>query len=143
MICFQLFRTFFLIGLFSFGGGLASMELIRSRVVTQQAWLTDSEFTDIRIYYKYRNLDRVQGVLKGLRPAVAAMVLAAAVKLAGNAFWGGITSFGLPDTNWAAVAIAALFFVLLQKKKAGPVQAILASGVLGAVVYALEAAIPL
>ena len=30
MICFQLFRTFFLIGLFSFGGGLASMELIRS-----------------------------------------------------------------------------------------------------------------
>lgn len=191
MICFQLFRTFFLIGLFSFGGGLASMELIRSRVVTQQAWLTDSEFTDIisisemtpgplginiasfvgtrvagvpgtlaatlayvlpamlivmilaRIYYKYRNLDRVQGVLKGLRPAVAAMVLAAAVKLAGNAFWGGITSFGLLDTNWAAVAIAALFFVLLQKKKAGPVQAILASGVLGAVVYALEAAIPL
>lgn len=191
MICFQLFRTFFLIGLFSFGGGLASMELIRSRVVTQQAWLTDSEFTDIisisemtpgplginiasfvgtrvagvpgtvaatfayvlpailivmvlaRIYYKYRNLNGVQGVLKGLRPAVAAMVLAAAVKLVGNAFWGGTDSVSLANTNWAAVVIAAWFFLLLQKKKAGPVQAILASGVLGAVVYALEAAIPL
>ena len=47
MLYLQLFKTFFLIGLFSFGGGLASMELIRSRVVTQQHWLTNTEFTDI------------------------------------------------------------------------------------------------
>ena len=185
MICLQLFRTFFLIGLFSFGGGMASMELIRSRVVTQQNWLTNSEFTDIisisemtpgpmginiasfvgtrvagipgtmaatfayvlpalvivmilaKIYYKYRNLDTVQGVLKGLHPAVAAMVLAAAVKLSGNALWGGIEAFSLPDTNWIAAVLAVIFFVLLQKKKAGPVQAILASGVVGAVLYAV------
>ena len=92
-----------------------------------------------RIYYKYRNLDGVQGVLKGLRPAVAAMVLAAAVKLVGNAFWGGIEAFSLPGTNWVAVVLAAGFLVLLQKKRIGPVQAILASGVAGAVVYGVLA----
>ena len=112
------------------------MELIRSRVVTDHGWLTNTEFTDIisisemtpgplginiasfvgtrtagipgtvsahvayvlpslvivlimaRIYYKYRNLDTVKGVLNGLHPAVAAMVFAAAVKLVGNAWWG-------------------------------------------------------
>lgn len=185
MIYLRLIRVFFLIGLFSFGGGLASTELIRSRVVSQQGWMTNSEFTDIisisemtpgpiginiasfvgtrvagipgtmaatfayvfpamvivlilaRIYYKYRKLDSVQGVLKGLHPAVAAMVLAAAVKLAGNAFWGGMESFSLPDTNWIAVGIAMMFFILLQKKKAGPVQSILASGVIGAVLYVI------
>ena len=44
-IILQLIRVFFLIGAFSFGGGMASMEVIRSRVVTDNAWLTDSEFT--------------------------------------------------------------------------------------------------
>lgn len=185
MVCFQLFRVFFLIGLLSFGGGMASLELIRSRVVTQQGWLTNSEFTDIisisemtpgpiginvasfvgtrvagipgtitatlayvlpalvivmvlaQIYYKYRSLDTVQGVLKGLHPAVAAMVLSSAVKLAGTALWGGIESFRLPDTNWIAAGLTVVFFLLLQKKKLGPVQSILASGVAGAVLYAI------
>ena len=47
VIYIQLFKTFFWIGMFSFGGGYASMELIRSRVVEQQMWLTTNEFTDI------------------------------------------------------------------------------------------------
>lgn len=47
MIYWQLFETFFLIGLFGYGGGYASMELIRSRVVLQRAWMTGAEFTDV------------------------------------------------------------------------------------------------
>ena len=47
MIYLELFKTFFLIGMFSFGGGMANMELIRSRVVTDHGWLTNTEFTDI------------------------------------------------------------------------------------------------
>ena len=173
MLYLQLFKTFFLIGLFSFGGGLASMELIRSRVVTQQHWLTNTEFTDIisisemtpgplginiasfvgtrtagipgtviatcayvlpaviivmilaKLYYKYRNLSSVHGVLNGLHPAVAAMVLAAAVKLVSTAWWNGLEHFSLPDTDWIAVPITLVFLVLLRKKKIGPVQAIL------------------
>jgi len=185
MTYIQLFIQFFLIGAFSFGGGLASMELIRQRVVVQQGWLTNSEFSDIisisemtpgplginiasfvgvRIagisgtiistcsyvlpsifiviiiawmYYKYRSLKGVQGVLKGLRPAIAAMVIASAVKLTCNAFWGSADSFNLPETNLVAVVISGLMIALLSKRKLSPVQAILCSGALGAVVYAV------
>lgn len=42
-----LFRTFFLIGAFSFGGGYAMLPLIQKEVVTKQAWLTMPQFADI------------------------------------------------------------------------------------------------
>lgn len=47
MIFFELFITFFKIGLFGFGGGLAIISLIQNEVVTKHAWMTFSEFTDI------------------------------------------------------------------------------------------------
>lgn len=183
MILLELFQTFFMFGLFSFGGGMANMELMRSRVVTQHAWMTTGEFTDIisiaemtpgplginiasfvgtrvagipgtlaatlayvlpslvivmilaRVYYKYRNLDGVKGVLNGLHPAIAAMVLAAAVKIVGNAWWGGIEKISVETSNWTAILLTAVFLYLLQKKKVGPVQTILSCGVIGAVLY--------
>ena len=185
MILFDLFITFLLLGAFSFGGGVGSMELIRSRVVTMRGWMTNAEFTDIisisemtpgplginiasfvgartagipgtivatfsyvlpaifivmimaRIFFRCRNLKGVQGVLKGLRPAIAAMVLAAAVSLSGTAWWNGISNFSLENTNWIAIAISGVMLVLLGKKKLGPIMTILASGVIGAVIYAL------
>ncbi|MCD8222141.1 MAG: chromate transporter [Clostridiales bacterium] len=185
MIYFDLFRTFFLIGMFSFGGGYASMELIRSRVVAQQHWLTNTEYTDIisiaemtpgplginiasfvgtrtagipgtiiatlsyvlpalvivsimaTIYYRCRSLNGVQGVLKGLRPAVAAMVFAAAVKLAANAYWGGLDQLRFENTNLVALPLSLVFLWLLRTKKLGPVQTILGSGVVGAILYAI------
>ncbi len=187
MIYLQLLQVFFLIGCFSFGGGLAGMELIRQRVVDQQGWLTTPEFSDVvsisemtpgplginiasfvgvrvagvpgsviatlayvlpsvvlvmvmaMVYYKYRSLKGVQGVLKGLRPAIAAMILASAVKMTCNALWGGVNVVDLPNTNYIAFFVMALMLVLLHFKKLGPVQAILGSGVLGAVLYAVFA----
>ena len=47
MIFFQLFATFFLIGLFTFGGGAAMLSLIQDQVVTKFGWLTEAQFTDI------------------------------------------------------------------------------------------------
>lgn len=47
MIYLQLFLSFLQIGLFSFGGGYASLPLIQEQVVTQHQWLTMSEFTDL------------------------------------------------------------------------------------------------
>ncbi len=188
-LVFDLFRTFLLLGVFSFGGGMASMELIRSRVVAQHGWLTNSDFTDLisisemtpgplginiatftgiqiagfpgmlaatigytvppiiivmimaHVYYKYRNLPIVDGVLKGLRPAVVAMILASVVKLAGNAWWGGIENLHLPtlltDTSWVAVALTGIALVLIQKKIIGPVQGIILCGVVGGIIYGL------
>ncbi len=180
----ELFQTFFVLGAFSFGGGLASMELIRSRVVTVHGWMSNSDFTDLvsisemtpgplginiasftgiqiagipgtiaattayvlpsaiiviimaRFYFKYRDLSLVSGILKGLRPAVVAMILVSVVKLAGNAWWGGTEFFNLLETNWIAVALSAAALILIQKKKVGPVQAILLCGVVGGVIYA-------
>ena len=47
MIYLQLFLSFLQVGLFSIGGGYAAMPLIQSQVVTQHAWLTMGEFTDL------------------------------------------------------------------------------------------------
>lgn len=183
MILFDLFKVFFLLGLFSFGGGYASMELIRSRVVTDYHWLTDWEYTDIIsiaemtpgplginiasyvgtrtagvagtliatlsyilpalvivlilswFYDRYRSLEGVQGVLSGLRPAVVAMIIAAAVQLVGTAWWDGLSHLALENTNWTAVVLSLALLILLQKKKLGPIQAILASGAVGGAVY--------
>ena len=183
MILFDLFKVFFLLGLFSFGGGYASMELIRSRVVTDYHWLTDWEYTDIIsiaemtpgplginiasfvgtrtagvagtliatlsyilpalvivlilswFYDRYRSLEGVQGVLSGLRPAVVAMIIAAAVQLVGTSWWDGISHLALENTNWSAVVLSLVLLILLQKKELGPIQAILASGAVGGAVY--------
>ena len=183
MILFDLFKVFFLLGLFSFGGGYASMELIRSRVVSDYHWLTDWEYTDIIsiaemtpgplginiasfvgtrtagvagtliatlsyilpalvivlilswFYDRYRSLEGVQGVLSGLRPAVVAMIIAAAVQLVGTAWWDGLSHLALENTNWTAVVLSLVLLILLQKKKLGPIQAILASGAVGGAVY--------
>ena len=43
----QLFWVFFVIGLFTFGGGYAMLSLIQTQVVVSHNWLTESAFTDI------------------------------------------------------------------------------------------------
>ena len=43
----QLFWTFFIIGLFNFGGGGAMISLIQSKVVTEFGWISQARFTDI------------------------------------------------------------------------------------------------
>ena len=47
MLIAQLFWTFFIIGLFTFGGGYAIMSLIQSEVVFAKAWITEETFVDI------------------------------------------------------------------------------------------------
>ena len=47
MIFFELFRTFFVIGMFTIGGGYAMLSLIQNKVVTVHGWLDDTTFTDI------------------------------------------------------------------------------------------------
>ena len=47
MIFLELFYTFFIIGMFTIGGGYAMLSLIQAEVVTRHQWLTGQEFTDI------------------------------------------------------------------------------------------------
>lgn len=47
MIFAELFLTFFLIGMFTIGGGYAMLSLIQNEVVTVHAWIDETTFTDI------------------------------------------------------------------------------------------------
>lgn len=46
-VLLQLFVSYLKIGFFGFGGGYAMLSLIHSEVVVRNAWLTNSEFSDI------------------------------------------------------------------------------------------------
>lgn len=46
-IFLQLFWVFFVIGMFTFGGGYAMLSLIQTQVVVAHSWMTESAFTDI------------------------------------------------------------------------------------------------
>lgn len=47
MIYLQLFYTFFMIGLFGFGGGYGMLSLIQTETVVNHHWLSSAEFTNI------------------------------------------------------------------------------------------------
>lgn len=47
MIFAELFITFFVIGMFTIGGGYAMLSLIQNKVVTVHGWISDGTFTDI------------------------------------------------------------------------------------------------
>ena len=47
MIFLELFYTFFMIGLFGFGGGYGMLSLIQTETVVHHAWLSSAEFTNI------------------------------------------------------------------------------------------------
>ncbi len=47
MIFLQLFWTFFVIGMFTIGGGYAMLSLIQAQVVTVHGWIDEGTFTDI------------------------------------------------------------------------------------------------
>ncbi|MBQ7421734.1 MAG: chromate transporter [Prevotella sp.] len=47
MIYIELFYTFFMIGLFGFGGGYGMLSLIQTETVVHHHWLSSAEFTNI------------------------------------------------------------------------------------------------
>ncbi len=47
MIFLELFMAFFIIGMFTIGGGYAMLSLIQNEVVTVHGWIDDVTFTDI------------------------------------------------------------------------------------------------
>ena len=184
MIYLQLLWSFFQIGLFSFGGGYASMRLIQNQVVTLHHWLDMTQFADIitisqmtpgpvainsatfvgthiagfwgsivatigcvipsciivialaKIYTKYRQLDAMQAILKGLRPAVVALIASAGLSILILSLWqGGAVSWSPASVDWicAAMFVAALF--ILRKWKPNPIWVMVGCGVLGAIIF--------
>ena len=156
MIYLKLFWSFFQIGLFSIGGGYAAMPLIEHQVVELHSWLTMTQFADIMaiagcvlpscvivmtlawVYYRFRGLTIVQGILAGLRPAVVAMIASAGLSLMKLSFFGPQSpSGGGSGVDYVAVAIFAAGLLVLRKWKVSPIYVMGGAGLTGVLLYIL------
>lgn len=184
MIYLKLFFSFFQIGLFSIGGGLASLPFIQDQVVEINKWLTLTEFTDLItisqmtpgpiainaatfvgtriggfygaivstlgcifpsciivsvlgwIYFKYKNLKVIQGVLSGLRPAVVSLIASAGVSIIILSFWGNSGfSLNISDVDFISIILFSVSLYILRKYKLNPTYVMLGSGVIGGIAY--------
>ena len=90
------------------------------------------------VYYRFRGLTMVQGVLAGLRPAVVAMIASAGINLIILSFWGQrILSEDLSGINYISVFIFAAGFFILRKWKVNPIYVMAGAGVSGVLLYSI------
>ncbi|MCI8526276.1 MAG: chromate transporter [Oscillospiraceae bacterium] len=90
------------------------------------------------VYYRFRGLTMVQGILAGLRPAVVAMIASAGISLVILSVYG---QRALPEdltaVNWISIAIFAAGVFVLRKWKPNPLYVMAGAGVLGVALYAV------
>ena len=103
MIFWQLFSTFFIIGLFSFGGGYAMLPLIQNEVVTCHKWISNSQFADIVA---------VSQVTPGPLAVNAATYIG---YMTINGFWGAVCATA--GVCLPSVILMVLLYLFLQKFK--------------------------
>jgi len=184
MILLKLFWSFFQIGMFSIGGGMAAIPLIHNQVVNLHHWLTLTEFTDIItiaemtpgpiainsatfvgiriagipgaiiatvgcvfpsciivsllawIYFKFKELTVVQGVLSGLRPAIVALIASAGLSIFMLSVWGESGFSTNPQSiNLVSVLLFTVALFILRKWKPNPIYVMIGSGIIGGAIY--------
>ena len=79
-------------------------------------------------YIKYRHMDKLQNVLKMLRPAVVALIATAGVSILTTAFFGETFKIHL-------VVIFSLCVILLTKYKWDPILVMILAGVMNTIYY--------
>lgn len=88
------------------------------------------------IYYRFRGLNMVGGILAGLRPAVIAMIASAGISLLILAIYGQRTlPSDLKSVDIIACVIFAVGVVILRKWKPNPLWVMAGSGVAGILLY--------
>ncbi|WP_313344774.1 chromate transporter [Sedimentibacter sp.] len=92
-------------------------------------------------YFKYKNLSTIQGVLKGLRPAVVSLIASAGLSILLLAVFktegGTLMNMNLSDLNFLSIILIIIGVVVLRKYKLDPIMVMLATGVIGIVAYGL------
>jgi len=92
------------------------------------------------VYYRFRGLSIVQGVLAGLRPAVIAMIASAGISLLCMALYGQRTfPADLGSMDLIAVAIFLVGFFILRKWKPSPIKVMVGAAVAGIMLYSIAA----
>ena len=92
-------------------------------------------------YFKYKNLSIIQGVLKGLRPAVVSLIASAGLSILLLALFKteGVTLFNmkLADINYISIILVAAGVFVLRKYKTDPIKVMIAAGIAGIFVYGI------
>lgn len=83
-----------------------------------------------RLYFKYRNMEIMDGVLNSLRPAVVAMIAAAGIDILVPALWEEGSEIALANTDWVMAVIFVVCVILLRKFRMNPVWVMLLAGVM-------------
>ncbi len=189
MIYLEIFLSFFQIGLFSFGGGYASLPLIENQVLEVNNWLTVAEFADLLtisqmtpgpiainaatfvgtkvaglpgaviatigcvtpsfiivltlsyFYFKYKNLSSIQGILKGLRPAVVSLIASAGLSILMLAIFKAegttLLNMKISDVNVAGTIMVAISVFILRRFKPDPIKVMMGTGIIGIIIYGI------
>lgn len=97
-------------------------------IVSVLAWL----------YFKYKNLTLIQGILGGLRPTIVALIATAGLSIIVFAFWGEAgASLDFVAIDLVALGIFSAGLLVMRTRKINPLYVILASGVVGGFIYLL------
>ncbi len=88
------------------------------------------------IYYRFKGLTAIQGVLYGLRPAVAAMIASAGLSLLILSLYGSRElPADLSSVNLISAAIFSAGFFILRKWKVNPIWVMAGAGAAGVLLY--------
>ena len=90
------------------------------------------------VYYRFRGLKMVQGVLAGLRPAVVAMIASAGISLMILSFYGErVLPADLSAINVISVLIFGIGLFILRKWKVNPICVMAGAGAAGILLYSV------
>lgn len=96
-------------------------------------------FLILRIFNRFNTSPVFKNTMKALKPAVGGLIGAAAIMLTFRIYWNGnvpeaqIIQENFP--NWKAWLTFGCAFILCYKKILGPIAIIIASGVIGLMIY--------
>lgn len=90
------------------------------------------------IYFKFKELTVVQGILSGLRPTIVALISSAGLSIFILAVWGEDGFSTNPLTiNLVSVLLFTVAIFILRKWKPNPIYVMLGSGIIGGAIYLL------
>lgn len=90
------------------------------------------------VYYRFRGLTMVQGVLAGLRPGVVAMIASAGISLIILSIYGqGNLPHNIKNINYISVVIFVVGLLILRKWKVNPIYVMGGAGVVGVLLYSI------
>lgn len=92
-------------------------------------------------YFKYKNIKSIQGILKGLRPAVVSLIASAGLSIFMLAIFKtegtSLLSMKLSDINFFGIIMVAISVFILGKFKSDPIKVMIGTGIMGVVIYGL------